>query len=44
MHYEETMQLLEAYKQNPVQGTIIVLLVIALLAYLVYIDKKRNRK
>ena len=44
MYYEETMQLVEAYKQNPVQGTIIVLLVIAFFAYLVYVDKQRHRK
>ncbi len=44
MHYEGTMQLVEAYKQNPVQGTIIVLLIFALLAYLVYVDKKKKSK
>ena len=38
------MQLIEEYKQNPVQGTIIVLLGIAFLAYLVYVDKQRHRK
>ncbi|MDN5290001.1 MAG: hypothetical protein PWQ06_240 [Anaerophaga sp.] len=42
MHYEETMQLLEALKQHPVQGTLIILLIIVLLAFLIYLDKKKR--
>ncbi len=42
MHYEETMQLLEALKQHPVQGTLIILLIVVLLAFLIYLDRKKR--
>jgi hypothetical protein len=42
LHYKETMQLLEALKQHPVQGTLIILLIIVLLAFLIYLDKKKR--
>ncbi|WP_276326169.1 MULTISPECIES: hypothetical protein [Clostridia] len=42
MQYKETMQLLEALKQHPVQGTLIILLIIVLLAFLIYLDKKKR--
>lgn len=42
MHYEETMQLIEAFKQNPVQGTFIVLLIAVFLGCLIYIDKRKK--
>lgn len=41
LHYEVTMQLIEAYKQHPVQGTLIILLIAALLAYLIYVEKRK---
>ncbi len=43
MHYGETMQLIEAFKQNPVQGTLIVLVIALLIWYLIYLDKRKNR-
>ncbi len=42
MYYEETMQLLEALKQHPVQGTLIILLIVILLAFLIYLDKRKD--
>ncbi|WP_282433889.1 hypothetical protein [Desulfitobacterium sp. LBE] len=42
MRYQETMQLMEALKQHPVQGTLIILLIVALLAFLIYLDKKKK--
>lgn len=42
MHYEETMQLIEAFKQYPVQGTLIVLLIAGFLGCLIYIDKRKK--
>lgn len=36
------MQLLEALKQHPVQGTLIILLIVVLLAFLIYLDRKKR--
>ena len=35
------MQLIDAFKQHPVQGTLIIFSIVVFLAYLVYIDRRK---
>ena len=44
MHYEEAIQLIEAYKQNPIQGTIILVAIVVFFIDLAYVDRKGYRK
>ncbi|WP_278278819.1 hypothetical protein [Anaerobacterium chartisolvens] len=42
MHYEETLQLIENFKQHPFEGSLIVVGIAALFAYLIYIDRRKR--
>lgn len=42
MHYKETLQLIEIFKLHPLEGSLIVVLVVVFLAYLIYIDRRKR--
>lgn len=40
--YYETLQLIEIFRQHPLEGSLIVVLIVVFLVYLIYIDRRKR--
>jgi len=42
LYYEETLQLIEIFRQHPLEGSLILVLIVVFLVYLIYIDRRKR--
>ena len=42
MHFEDMLQLIENFKQHPLEGFLIVLGIVALLVYMIHIERRKR--